>query len=187
MKNRCSVDCSWGSAERSQSASSSRAVALPRNLIVVPSVGFATTMGRRYTIHPSPRCMPKRRAGEISSSAAQHRSPAGKRKRRMWMVFVCVLPGCLQVFLGQSQWEFYGGFYDIKYHHFCWHCKEREGWSFMGCEESFITMKPIWHSYLVLSLDNCVHETPTETGLICMHPRGRDQGLRWNSGPHVGF
>ena len=36
----------------------------------------------------------------------------------------------------------------------------------MGCEESFITMKPIWHDYLVLSLGNCVHETLTETGLI---------------------
>ena len=35
----------------------------------------------------------------------------------------------------------------------------------MGYEGSFITMKLIWHSYLVLSLDNCVHETPTETGL----------------------
>ena len=37
--------------------------------------------------------------------------------------------------------------------------------SFMGCEESFITMKLIWHSYLVPSLGICVHETPTETGL----------------------
>ena len=36
----------------------------------------------------------------------------------------------------------------------------------MGCEESFITMKSIWHSYLVLSLGNCVHETLTETGLM---------------------
>ena len=36
----------------------------------------------------------------------------------------------------------------------------------MGCEESFITMKLIWHSYLVLSLRNCAHETPTEIGLI---------------------
>ena len=35
----------------------------------------------------------------------------------------------------------------------------------MGCEESFITMKFIWHSYLVPSLGNCAHETPTETGL----------------------
>ena len=33
----------------------------------------------------------------------------------------------------------------------------------MGCEESFITMKLIWHDYLVLSLDICVHETPIET------------------------
>jgi len=35
----------------------------------------------------------------------------------------------------------------------------------MECEESFITMKLIWHSYLVLSLGNCAYETPTETGL----------------------
>ena len=35
----------------------------------------------------------------------------------------------------------------------------------MGCEESFITMKLIWHSYLVFSLGNCAHKTPTETGL----------------------
>jgi len=36
----------------------------------------------------------------------------------------------------------------------------------MGCKESFITMKVIWHGYLVLSLDICAHETPTETVLI---------------------
>ena len=35
----------------------------------------------------------------------------------------------------------------------------------MGCEESFITMKLIWHGYLILSLGICVHETPTETDL----------------------
>ena len=35
----------------------------------------------------------------------------------------------------------------------------------MGCEKSFITMKLIWHSYLVLIVGNCVHETPTETVL----------------------
>ena len=36
----------------------------------------------------------------------------------------------------------------------------------MGCEKSFITIKFIWHSYLILSLDNCAHETPTETGFM---------------------
>ena len=36
---------------------------------------------------------------------------------------------------------------------------------FMGCEENFIAMKLIWHSYLVLNLGNCAHETPTETGI----------------------
>ena len=35
----------------------------------------------------------------------------------------------------------------------------------MRCEESFITIKHIWHSYLVLSLGNYAYETPTETGL----------------------
>ena len=29
----------------------------------------------------------------------------------------------------------------------------------MGCEESFITMKLIWHGYLVLSLGICVYES----------------------------
>ena len=36
----------------------------------------------------------------------------------------------------------------------------------MGCEENFITIKLIWHSYLILSLDNCANKTPTETGLM---------------------
>ena len=36
----------------------------------------------------------------------------------------------------------------------------------MECDESFITIKLIWHGYLVLSLSICAHETPTETGLI---------------------
>jgi len=35
----------------------------------------------------------------------------------------------------------------------------------MVCEERFITIKPIWHSYLVLSLDNCAHKIFTETDL----------------------
>ena len=39
----------------------------------------------------------------------------------------------------------------------------------MGCEKSFITMKFVWHSYLVLSLYNCVYETPTETALFKRH------------------
>ena len=29
----------------------------------------------------------------------------------------------------------------------------------MRCEESFITIKSIWHSYLVFSLVNCAHKT----------------------------
>ena len=35
----------------------------------------------------------------------------------------------------------------------------------MECEESFITMKLIWYSYLVFSLGSCAYETPTDTGL----------------------
>ena len=32
----------------------------------------------------------------------------------------------------------------------------------MDCEESFITMKLIWHGFLII----CVHDTPTDTGFI---------------------
>ena len=35
----------------------------------------------------------------------------------------------------------------------------------MRYEKSFITIKLIWHSYLVFSLSNCVHKTPIESGL----------------------
>ena len=35
----------------------------------------------------------------------------------------------------------------------------------MGCEESFNTIKLIWHGYLVLSLGFCAHETSTKTDL----------------------
>ena len=38
--------------------------------------------------------------------------------------------------------------------------------SFMGCEESFITMKLIWHSYLIPSLDNYTIKLCTETSLM---------------------
>ena len=64
----------------------------------------------------------------------------------------------------KAQWRFRGGFHGIKYHQFCWHGKEREGWSFIVCEESFINMKLIWYSYLVLSLGSCAFETLTDTG-----------------------
>ena len=36
----------------------------------------------------------------------------------------------------------------------------------MVCEKSFITIKLIWHGYLVLSLSICAHKTPTETSFI---------------------
>jgi len=35
----------------------------------------------------------------------------------------------------------------------------------MGCEESFITMKLIWHGYLVPSLGNWAMKLCMETGL----------------------
>ena len=35
----------------------------------------------------------------------------------------------------------------------------------MKCEESFITIKLIWRSYLVSNLGIRVHETPTKTDL----------------------
>jgi hypothetical protein len=68
--------------------------------------------------------------------------------------------------------EFYGEFYDIKYAD----VTKRECESFMRCEKSFIPMKLHWHSYLVLSLGNCVHKTCTETGLRQMISNSRDQG-----------
>ena len=74
--------------------------------------------------------------------------------------------------LGQPQWEFHVKFHDIKYHQFCWRGKEREGWSFIRCEESFITMKLIWHGYLVPNLNIRAHETPTKTALKCMMVSG---------------
>jgi len=52
----------------------------------------------------------------------------------------------------------------------------------MGCEESFIIMKLIWHSYLVLSLDNCAHETPTETSLrsVSMEVYGEFHDIKYH-------
>ena len=47
----------------------------------------------------------------------------------------------------------------------------------MGCEESFITMKLIWHGYLVPSLDICVYETSTETGLRMWISQVEDEHL----------
>ena len=35
----------------------------------------------------------------------------------------------------------------------------------MGYEESYITMKLIWHSYLILNLGIFAHETSIETSL----------------------
>ena len=33
----------------------------------------------------------------------------------------------------------------------------------MRCEESFITIKLIWHNYLILNLDICIHKITTKT------------------------
>ena len=44
----------------------------------------------------------------------------------------------------------------------------------MRCEKSFVTIKFIWHGYLVSSLSICAHKIPTETGLSAqwiMHAR----------------
>ena len=43
--------------------------------------------------------------------------------------------------------------------------RREKGGVFMRCDESFITMKLIWHSYLILSLGNCAYKIPTETDL----------------------
>ena len=62
VKRRCSAECS--NAERSRSASSGRAVALPRNLIAVPRAGFTTARVRKYR-SPFSSVHAKGRAGEI--------------------------------------------------------------------------------------------------------------------------
>jgi len=36
----------------------------------------------------------------------------------------------------------------------------------MGCDENFMIMKLIWHSYLVYSLNNRTDKTPPETALF---------------------
>ena len=62
VKRRCSADCS--NAERSRSASSGRAIALPRNLIAVPRAGFMMARVRKYR-SPFSSVHAKGRAGEI--------------------------------------------------------------------------------------------------------------------------
>ena len=62
MKRRCSADCN--SVERSRTASSDRAAALPRNLIAVPPAGFTTARVRRYR-SPFSSVHAKGRVGEI--------------------------------------------------------------------------------------------------------------------------
>ena len=64
----------------------------------------------------------------------------------------------------------------------------REGLSFMECEESFITMKLIWHDYLVPSLDICIHETLTDTGLSTSHAMTQHERCPFlSSGPRFCF
>ena len=58
----------------------------------------------------------------------------------------------------------------------------------MGCEESFITIKLIWHDYLISSLGICVHKTLVETGLSTRQEdkqsevdRGGTAANRWHA------
>ena len=55
----------------------------------------------------------------------------------------------------------------------------------MGCEESFITMKLIWHGYQILDLDNCVHKTPIKTGLSDTNQRLKIELSSWADGPFL--
>jgi hypothetical protein len=75
---------------------------------------------------------------------------------------------CMQVVLANGARDvrlvsvgFHEEFHRIKYADVA----KKECESFMGCEESFITMKLHRHSYLVFSLGNCAYETCTETSL----------------------
>ena len=81
VKRRCSADCS--SAERSWSASSGRAIALPRNLIVVPRAGFTTARVRRYR-SPFSSVHAKKRASEIQKLDRM----AGNWERFSWIFSV---------------------------------------------------------------------------------------------------
>ena len=54
----------------------------------------------------------------------------------------------------------HGGFHDIKYYNMTRNENDEV------CEENFITMKLIWHNYLLVSsLDNCATKLCTETDL----------------------
>jgi hypothetical protein len=78
------------------------------------------------------------------------------------------------VHLGQSQWSFMKSFITLNFHEESqWSFMKsfmefavREYESFMWCKKSFIPMKLHWHSYLVLFLVSCAHETWTEVGLM---------------------
>ena len=55
---------------------------------------------------------------------------------------------------------------DIKFTNMYQQYEERGERSVMKYERSVITMTLHWHSFQICSLDNCVDDTPTETGLI---------------------
>ena len=38
----------------------------------------------------------------------------------------------------------------------------------MRCEESFITMQLIWHSYLIFNIDKCAHKTLMRVALFSL-------------------
>ena len=88
VKKRCSADCS--SAEHSRSASSGRAVALPRNLIAVPRAGFTTARVRRYR-SPISLVHAKGRAGEI-----QQLDVTTQQEVEEWLVIKRVFPEYFQ-------------------------------------------------------------------------------------------
>ena len=54
---------------------------------------------------------------------------------------------------------------DIKFANMYQQYEKRGEMSIMKCESSVITMTLHWHNSQVSSLDNCVDDTPTETGL----------------------
>ena len=58
----------------------------------------------------------------------------------------------------------------------------------MRCEESFITIKHIWHDYLIFNLNICVHKTPTQTDLTTTEHACAAQGntVRIRSSTPVG-
>jgi len=111
--------------------------------------GFSCKENTRYSDILHPDILPFRSRYRKPKSASRV-LPSGLSKS-------AVSASTMSAFLDQSQWKFYGGFHDIKYYQFCWYGKKREWCNLMGCEESFITMQLIWHSYLVVKSSVTIH------------------------------